>query len=256
MDTDLQDDPAAIPRFLDHWYAGYDVVFATRIKRKENVVKRFLFFAFYRVLNAISKTPLPQDAGNFGLIDRRVAQRVAHLIDRDRFFPGLRRWVGFRQCGVEIERLARHDKKPRVSLRQLWRLAKTAIFSFSEFPLTMFYTIAAVSFLVCAALSSFTLYHKLFTGNASPGWASSLITASFFGSLNALGIAILGEYVMRIYDQVRSRPQFIVADKVNFTEAVDHTIGASLDWHAGPWADVASAGHAHLPEHDAPASPR
>lgn len=241
MDTDLQDDPAAIPAFLDRWHDGYDVVYATRFARKENLLKRFLFFTFYRVLNAISKTPLPKDAGNFGLIDRRVAQRIAHLIDRDRFFPGLRRWVGFRQIGVPVERLARHDEKPRVSMRGLWRLAKTAVFSFSDFPLTMFYSIAAISFIVCAALFGFTLYHKLLAGSATPGWTSTLMTASFFGSLNALGIAVLGEYVIRIYDQVRSRPQFIVAEKLNFDDTADQTVAASLDWQSSPWADASDS---------------
>lgn len=239
MDTDLQDDPDAIPDFLEKWREGYEVVYATRHKRKENFIKRILFFSFYRVLNAISKTPLPNDAGNFGLIDRRVAERIAHLTDRDRFFPGLRRWVGFRQIGVPVERLSRHDENPRVSLRGLWRLAKTAIFSFSDFPLTMFYGIAALSFLICAALSSFTLYHKI-TGLATPGWTSTLITASFFGSLNALGIAILGEYVIRIYDQVRARPQFIVAAKTNFDETSGQSVCASLHWTTSPWADAST----------------
>jgi polyisoprenyl-phosphate glycosyltransferase len=216
MDSDLQDDPAAIPRFLERWREGYDVVYAVRFNRKENTLKRGLFYAFYRVLNAISETPIPNDAGNFGLIDRRVAEHVVRMYDRDRFYPGLRRWVGFRQIGVPVERLARHDDRPRVTLRQLGRLAKSAVFSFSSFPLTMFYAIAALSLLACAALCGFTLYHKLFTGLAIPGWTSITIAASFFGALNALGIGILGEYVIRIYDQVRARPMFIVEREVNF----------------------------------------
>ena len=213
MDSDLQDDPKAVPRFLDQWENGYDVVYAQRVNRKENVGKRFLFYSFYRVLNSIADSPIPADAGNFGLMDRKVVDALLQLPERDRFFPGLRSWSGFNQTGVAVERAARHDDHPRVSLKGLFRLAKTAIFSFSGFPLKFFYIIAAVSACVCVGSVGFVLWHKMMTGLAIPGWASMIITASFFGALNALGISILGEYVIRIYDQVRSRPVYI-ADSI------------------------------------------
>ena len=216
MDSDMQDSPAAITDFIKYWQAGYDVVYAIRTDRKENVFKRWAFQTFHKTLNLIASTSIPRDAGNFGLIDRQVAIQIAQLNDRDRYFPGLRSWVGYRQIGVPVERLARYDENPRVSFLQLCRLAKTAIFSFSFFPLTIFYVIAALSAVVCIALISFVMYHKLVTGLAIPGWASTTITASFFGTLNALGIGILGEYVTRIYDQVRARPMFIVGTKTNF----------------------------------------
>lgn len=235
MDSDLQDDPAAIAEFLEQWRAGYDVVYAVRYNRKESPPKRFLFYAFYRVLNAISEMPIPQDAGNFGLVDRAVVDHILRLSDRDRFYPGLRRWVGFHQTGVPVERHARHDDRPRVSLRQLFRLAKSAIFSFSRVPLAIFYSVAILSLLVCLGLCAFTLYHKLFTGLAVPGWTSVTITSSFFGALNALGIAILGEYVIRIYDQVRERPMYIVARRVNFrsSDAADESPPAA--WRETEW---------------------
>ncbi len=215
MDSDLQDDPKAIPRFLDQWENGSDVVYAQRFNRKENAARRFLFFSFYRVLNSIADSPIPADAGNFGLMDRKVVDALLQLPERDRFFPGLRSWAGFRQTGIPVERAARHDDHPRVSLMGLFRLAKTAIFSFSGFPLKFFYLVAAISAGVCAASVGFVLWHKIFTGLAIPGWASTIITASFFGALNALGISILGEYVIRIYDQVRSRPVYLADSIVN-----------------------------------------
>ncbi len=213
MDSDLQDDPRAIPQLLEQWERGYDVVYAQRFNRKENAAKRFLFYSFYRVLNSIADSPIPSDAGNFGLMDRKVVDALLQLPECDRFFPGLRSWAGFRQTGVAVERAARHDDNPRVSMRGLFRLAKTAIFSFSGFPLKFFYVIAAISGCVCVGSIGFVLWHKIMTGLAVPGWASMIITASFFGALNALGISILGEYVIRIYDQVRSRPVYL-ADKV------------------------------------------
>ncbi len=238
MDSDLQDDPKAILDFVQKWEEGYNVVYAVRHSRKENAFKRLLFHSFYRVLNAVSSTKMPMDAGNFGLIDRTVAQELSRLRDRDRFFPGLRSWVGFRQIGIPVERGRRHDDNPRVSMMGLFRLAKTAIFSFSTVPLSIFYVIATISLLTCFGVTSFTLYHKLFTGLAVPGWASVTIVASLFGALNALGIGILGEYAIRIYDQVRARPPYIVGRRVNFertTPAVSQE-EELLNWLEQNWA--------------------
>jgi len=218
MDADMQDDPASIGRFLEKWREGYDVVYAVRTGRKESAPKRFLFFAFYRVLNHLVKVPMPADAGNFGLVDRRVALEIRSLLDRDRYYAGLRNWVGFRQVGVEVERGPRYDSAPRVTLLGLFRLAKSAIFSFSTFPLTVFYLIGSLSLVVFVGLACFTLYHKLFTGLAIPGWTSITMATSFFGAMNALGIAVLGEYVTRIYEQVRARPLYLVERRVNFPD--------------------------------------
>lgn len=221
MDADLQDDPSCIPAFLDAWLEGFDVVYAVRASRPEGFVKRVAFAAFYRLLDRIAEIPLPLDAGNLGLVDRSVAAQIAALRDRDRYYPGLRSWVGFAQKGVPVARRARYDGKPRVSLRGLFRLAKSATFSFSSFPLAMFHAIAVASALVFLAVAAFTLYHKLWTGLAIPGWTSGLLVASFFGAMNALGIGILGEYVLRIYDQVRERPVFLVARRVNCEPPVE-----------------------------------
>ncbi len=228
MDSDMQDDPSAIPRFLEQWEAGYDVVYAIRSSRTENLVKRTLFRAFYRILRAISQTPIPVDAGSFGLIDRRVAVQVASMPERGRFYAGLRRWVGFKQIGIDIPRKSRHDKTPRVSFWGLVHLAKTAVFSFSNFPLMAFYGIAVASCSLCAGLSLFALYHNYASGMAVPGWTSAMIAASFFGTLNALGVAVLGEYVVAIYEQVQSRPQYIVERSVNMTAAVASQIHGSI----------------------------
>lgn len=217
MDSDMQDDPNAIVQFLDEWENGFDVVYAQRFNRKESLPKRALFFSFYRVLNAIADSSMPEDAGNFGLMDRRVVKALLSLTERERYFPGLRSWTGFQQTGVPVERLARHDEQPRVSMTGLFKLAKTAIFAFSSFPLTLFYVIAGISCLVCMASIGFVLYHKTMTGLAVPGWTSIITTASFFGALNAFGISVLGEYVIRIYDQVRQRPIYLSEETRNFT---------------------------------------
>jgi polyisoprenyl-phosphate glycosyltransferase len=210
MDSDLQDDPEAIGRFLTEWQAGNDVVYAIRSERREQWWKRLLFAVFHRTMSTIASVNIPCDAGNFSLIDARLVRQIVELGECDRYLPGLRSWVGFKQQGVPVRRHARYDGKPRVSLTGLWRLAKTAIFSFSSFPLTLFYFIGYSSLAVFAALSSYSLVCKLFTTLAVPGWTSQVLVASFFGAVNSLGICVLGEYVMRIYDQVRGRPLYIV----------------------------------------------
>lgn len=226
MDSDLQDDPAAIAGFVRAWQQGSDVVYAVRTERKEAAWKRCLFSGFHRLLAAISDTAIPADAGNFSLMDRKVVDRIVELAERDRYLPGLRSWVGFRQIGLPVERLARYDERPRVSLRGLWRLAKTAVFSFSRFPLSVFYFIGCAAFALFLGLAGYSLYCRLFTELAIPGWTSQLLTATFFGALNALGISILGEYVVRIYDQVRGRPIYVIDRRVNCRAVSLH--------HAGP----------------------
>ena len=215
MDSDLQDEPEAIARFLAEWQAGCDVVYAIRSERQEQWWKRSLFAAFHRTLSAIASVRIPPDAGNFGLIDARLVRQIVALGERDRYLPGLRSWVGFQQKGVPVRRNPRYDNKPRVSLWGLWRLAKTAIFSFSSFPLTTFYLIGYSSLALFAALSGFSLFCRLFTSLAVPGWTYQVLIASFFGAVNSLGISMLGEYVMRIYDQVRGRPMYLVDRTVN-----------------------------------------
>ena len=211
MDSDGQDDPLAVPQMVDRWLKGAQVVYAVRVARKEGIWKRSLFSLFYRILGKLSSVKIPRDAGNFGLMDRRVVEQIQKLIEVDRYFPGLRSWTGFRQESLQVERLERYDDTPRVSLRGLLSLAKTALFGFSRVPLLAFYGIALVCAGVSFGLIGYALFHKLFTGLAIPGWASTTSISAFFGAMNALGIAILGEYVTRIYDQVRARPSYIIS---------------------------------------------
>jgi polyisoprenyl-phosphate glycosyltransferase len=227
MDSDMQDAPEAIPRFIAAWRAGYDVVYAIRAGRKESLLVRLLCSAFNRLLSAVASVPMSAETGVFGLIDRRVAQKIIHLFESDGYFPGLRAWVGLQQTGIEVERNAQQDRRPWTTLRELLRLTKTAMFSFSSFPLTIFHAIGVAAAAVFAGLGAFSIFCKLFTDLAVPGWTSLILVGSFFGALNALGISILGKYVVRIYNQVRGRPQYVVDRTVNFAPAVkpDDTAG-------------------------------
>jgi len=237
MDSDMQDAPSAIPRFLEQWQAGADVVYAVRRHRKEHVLKRLAFAAFHRLMARTASVRIPVDAGNFGLIDRRVLDLLLSMPERDRYFPGLRSWVGFRQVGVDVERGERYDHRPRVSLFGLLRLAKTALFSFSTFPLAVFHAIGAVATGVFVLLAAYALGTRLLTDWAVPGWTSYVLVGSFFGSLNALGICVLGEYVLRIYDQVRCRPMYVIARSLN---TPDESLGGDPfdeEWTHEEWLE-------------------
>ncbi|MBN2577723.1 MAG: glycosyltransferase family 2 protein [Pirellulales bacterium] len=231
MDSDLQDAPEAIPEMLRRWQAGEDAVYAIRTKRKESRWKRLAFAAFHRLMARSAAAPIPAEAGIFGLIDRRIAQEILTLPERDRYFPGLRSWVGLRQSGIPVERQARYDAAPRVSLSGLFRLAKTAIFSFTTLPLTVIHAIALLAAAALLALGGFALGWMLFAASGLPGWTSAALLGSFFTALNALGFSILGEYLIRIYDQVRSRPLYLVDRTVNIPSSL------SLRERAGVRAD-------------------
>ena len=210
MDSDLQDDPDAIPRMVEKWREGYRVVYAIRSSREESVSRRFLFTMFYRLLRILSETPFPLDAGNFSLMDRQVVDVLQSLPERNRYLPGLRAWTGFRQVGVPVARCRRRDCKSRVGLRGLWKLSMNAIFSFSYVPLLVFRLVGALSIGLSGLLMAYALGYKLFSAVTIPAWTSQVITTSFFGGINIFGIGILGEYIARIYDEMKKRPVYVV----------------------------------------------
>jgi len=210
MDSDMQDDPGCFDLFLQKWREGYDVVYSKRSSRKESPPLRLLFWLFYRILFLMSETYIPPDAGNFALMDKRVVNILLSLPEKNIYVPGLRAWIGFNQIGVPVPRRIRYDDLPRTNLKGKWNLAINAIFSFSYLPLIIFRVLGMLALMVSLLLASFTLYHKLISGLAVKAWASNLITITFFGGLNLFGIGIIGEYISRIYNEVRARPRYII----------------------------------------------
>ncbi len=190
-------------------------MYAVRFGRKEGLLKRCLFKAFYGILERVASVEIPRDAGNFSLMDRRVVEQLLQLDEHDRYLPGLRSWVGFRQSSVRVERFARHDKQTRVSFAGLIGLAKNAFFGFSRAPLLAFYYIALLS--GCASIGCFAaaVLGSLGYVATATGWFAQAGVVAFFGAINALGFAVLGEYIARIYDQVRQRPKFIIDRSCN-----------------------------------------
>ncbi len=210
LDSDGQDDPGAFRDFVQKWREGFEVVYAVRASRQESALRRFLFWSFYRVLGRIANIELPPDASNFALMDRCVVDTLRAMPERNRFLRGLRAWVGFRQTGVPVARRERRRGKTRLGLRGQWKLAMNAIFAFSYVPLFLFRLAGLAALGLCAVLILWALYAKLIAGLELRAWASQLITTSFFGGVNLLGLGVIGEYVARIHDEVKGRPNFVV----------------------------------------------
>ncbi len=210
LDSDLQDNPEIFPRFIEKWQEGYEVVYAIRQSRQEFFPRRFLFWAFYRILGWIANIPLPMDTGNFALMDRKMVNVLLDMPERNRFLRGLRAWAGFQQIGIPIARRARHEGKTRMGLRGQWKLAMNAIFSFSYVPLFLFRLAGAFTLLTSALLMLWVLYHKLIVGVEVKAWASQIIVTTFLGGINLLGIGVIGEYVARIHEEVQGRPNYVI----------------------------------------------
>lgn len=221
MDSDQQDDPAVFPALIEQWRNGFDVVYAVRKSRKESWLRRTAFWAFYRMMAWVTQTRLPLDAGNFALMDRRVVELLRRMPERNRFMRGLRAWVGFKQTGVPVNRRARYGNKTRLGVRGQWRCASDALFSFSYVPLFVLRVVGVLAILTSGALIAYALYAKLLTDMTLKAWTSQLITTSFFGGINLFAIGLLGEYIARIYDEVKARPMYVVSRMVGPEQKAD-----------------------------------
>jgi dolichol-phosphate mannosyltransferase len=215
MDGDLQDPPELIPELVDRWREGNEIVHTVKTRRQESWARRLAFRAFYRMIRSLSsETDLPLQAGLFSLLDRRVVDELERMPERNRYLAGLRAWVGFRQTAVEYERDARWSGAPRVSVARLFRLAFDGIFSFSNLPLRLATLLGLFVSLAAFLLMATILYLRLFTDRAILGWASLMTSILFLGGVILVTIGIIGEYTGRIYDEVKRRPLYVVAERI------------------------------------------
>ncbi|MCB0490644.1 MAG: glycosyltransferase family 2 protein [Cyclobacteriaceae bacterium] len=216
LDADLQDPPEFISTMLTKWREGYKVVYAVRTKRKENIAKRLAYAGFYRILQRLSDIPIPLDTGDFCLMDKVVVQHLNSMPERNRFVRGLRSWVGFRQVGIPYERDRRRAGEVKYTLPKLIKLAIDGLFSFSQFPLrltTLFGLIVSSLSFVGGLIAVVLKYTDIYTPR---GWTSTLVIVFFLGGIQLIAIGIIGEYVGRIYDEVKQRPQYVVEEEINF----------------------------------------
>lgn len=216
MDADLQDPPEVVAQMLEKFRAGYDVVYAVREKRAgETAFKRFTAAAYYRVLNTMLGVQIPVDVGDFRLMSRQVVLTLRALREQHRFVRGLVAWLGFRQTSVSFDRSARFAGETKYPLRKMLRFAIDGITSFSIVPLRMATWLGVLSGLVAIIAAAWAVYAKLFLHEAVQGWTTIMMLVAFGSSAQLLMTGVLGEYIGRIYEEVKRRPLYIVAKETN-----------------------------------------
>jgi glycosyltransferase involved in cell wall biosynthesis len=219
IDTDLQDPPELIATFIAEWRKGYDVVYAVRkIRHGETWIKKLTAALFYRIINLCSDTPIPKNTGDFRLMDRRVVEVINRLPERTRFMKGLFAWVGFKQVGVYYDREPRYAGKTKWNYWKLWNYALDGITVFSSSALKFWsylgIGISLLAFLYMIFLVTRTLIH----GKDVPGYASIMVTILFLGGLQLISLGIVGEYLSRVYSEVKKRPLYVVSDLYGLEE--------------------------------------
>ncbi len=216
MDADLQDPPEVLPHFIAKWREGHDVVYAIREQRKEGRLKRSLYAMFYRMLQRIANIEIPLDAGDFCIMDRRVVEILNGMPERNRFVRGIRSWVGLDQVGLAYERHARYAGREKYSYRRLVYLALDGLISFSFVPLRMItilgFVVSAISILLAIGYT----IQKLTFGLTPPGFATTVVAIFFLAGIQLITIGVIGEYVGRIFEEVKRRPLYVVRRVTRF----------------------------------------
>jgi glycosyltransferase involved in cell wall biosynthesis len=219
IDADLEDPPEEISRLLEKWREGYEVVYAVRQKRKEGWFKRLCYWTFYRLMARLVEFEIPLDTGDFCLINRRVADTINAMPERNRFVRGLRAWSGFRQTGITYERAARFAGRPKYSLAKLVKLATDGLFSFSTVPLRLATWLGVIVSAFAFFGVVFTLAQKIFAAEFAKiglapvsGFPTIVISVLFLGGVQLICLGILGEYIGRIYEEVKGRPLWILRE--------------------------------------------
>jgi glycosyltransferase involved in cell wall biosynthesis len=215
IDGDLQDPPDLVFDFYYYISNGYEIVNAIRKKRKENFVKRCLYWSYYRFLNRISSIQLTLDSGDFCMINRKVVDLINSLPENNRYIRGIRSWVGFNQYNFEYERLERKDGASKYSYKMLFDLAYNGIFSFSRFPIKFITRLGILTVLVSFLYILILVFYKIFLPNVVPkGFTTLTFFITIFSGVQLTAVGIVGEYMIRIYDQVKNRPSYIVKSKI------------------------------------------
>lgn len=216
LDGDLQDPPELIEQLFEKWLEGYDVVYGIRVKREATRFLQVAYKGFYRLFRAASYVPVPLDAGDFSLLDRRVVDALNSLPENNRFLRGMRAWVGFRQTGVPYERPERMFGETTNSLRKNLAWARQGIFSFSYIPIDLITILALVTCAVSVVLAVVQVVVRIVSPDLVPaGFTTLIVLILFIGGVQLLCLSILGSYLMHIYDEVKRRPPYIVESILN-----------------------------------------
>lgn len=214
MDGDLQDPPELIPELVRTWRSGYEVVLARRRSRQDAGVRGLFFNLFHRLFSLISDFPIDSDTGIFGLLDRRAADELIRMRERNRFLPGMRSWLGFRQATVWYDRAARAAGEPKQTIGRLFRYGFDAVFSFSYKPLRLSWLFGLIVSFFAFIYGAVLLVMRIFSINVVLGFTTPTVAILFLSGVQLITIGILGEYLGRIYDEVKRRPSYIIAERL------------------------------------------
>ena len=217
IDADLQDPPELIIDMLKLWEAGSEVIYAKRKVRKgESKFKLFTAKTFYKILNGLSDIEIPKDTGDFRMADRKVIDVINSLPEHNKFLRGLFSWVGFKQVPIEYERKERYAGKTKYPLRKMLKLAADGIISFSTKPLRIIGGIGIFSIIISFIVLVYSILSYIFDWNElMPGWTSIMVSITFFAGVQLLAIWMMSEYISRIYDESKRRPQYVIDKKIN-----------------------------------------
>lgn len=214
IDGDLQDPPELLDEFYSYYKQGYDVVYAVRKKRKESFLKRILYRVFYRILHRLSNIHIPLDSGDFSLISVTVIKELNMMREESRFIRGLRSWVGFKQIGLEYERAERKAGDSKYSFNKLLKLALNGIFNFSEIPIKFITIMGLLTIFISVTYLFITIFKLLVYQEVPEGFTGLIFTITLFGGVQLLSIGILGEYIIRIFFQVKERPLYLIKKQI------------------------------------------
>ncbi len=213
LDADLQDPPEEIPRMIEKWKEGYKIVFAERVSLKEGIFRRMLSGLFYKIFVIISDLPVVINSGVFGLMDRVVVNHLLNMGERNRFIPGMQGWVGFETTTIYYERQDRKAGKAKQTLGRLSRYALNAIFSFSYKPLRLNFIVGFATMIFFFIYGVVLLVRRILNIDVVSGFTTPTVAIFFLGGLLLISNGIMGEYVARIYDEVKKRPLYIISRK-------------------------------------------
>jgi dolichol-phosphate mannosyltransferase len=213
IDGDLQDPPELINEFYNLLIDGYDVIYAIRKNRKESFLKKLAYSVYYRLQKKISSFNIPIDSGDFSMLSRRVVDTVVSMPEQSRYLRGMRAWVGYKQIGFEYNRDERHAGETKYSWSKLFELAFNGIFNFSDFPVKIITRLGFFTVLFSLIYFLYNIYRKIYYNDVPQGFTATILAIILFSGVQMISLGLIGEYVLRIYNQVRNRPLFVV-DKI------------------------------------------
>ena len=213
IDGDLQDPPELVVEFYNLLTTGYDVIYAIRKNRKESFLKKLAYKIYYRLQKKISSFNIPIDSGDFSMLSRRVVDTMVEMPEQSRYLRGMRAWVGFKQIGFEYDRDERLAGESKYSWLKLFELAFNGIFNFSDFPVKIITRLGFVTVLFSLIYFIYNIYRKVYYNDVPQGFTATILAIILFSGVQMISLGLIGEYVLRIYNQVRNRPLFVI-DKI------------------------------------------